>query len=94
MTSTPAQERSEGLLQAFEGTDVEVIFSADVEWSEPVAREEMESALAVYDEIDVVFGANDPAAHGAYVAAKAVGREEEMVFFGIDGLPYEGLGVC
>ena len=61
-----------------------------MEWSEPVARAEMESALAVYDDIDVVFGANDPAAHGAYVAAKAVGREEEMAFIGIDGLAYEG----
>ena len=90
MTSTPAQERHEGFMKALEGSDVEVIFSADVEWSEPNARSEMESALAVYDDIDVVFGANDPAAHGAYVAAKAVGREGEMAFIGIDGLPYEG----
>ena len=90
MTSTPAQERHEGFMKAIEGTDVEVIFAADVEWSEPEARTEMESALAVYDDIDVVYGANDPAAHGAYVAAKAVGREDEMAFIGIDGLAYEG----
>jgi len=90
MTSTPAQERHEGFLKAIEGSDVEVIFEADAEWSEPVGRTEMESALAVHDDIDIVFGANDPAAHGAYVAAKAVGRESEIAFFGIDELPYEG----
>ena len=90
MTSSPAQERAEGFRAAIEGSDVEIIFSADVNWAEPEARTEMESALAVYDDIDVVFGANDPAAHGAYVAAKAVGREDEMAFVGIDGLVYEG----
>ncbi len=90
MTSTPAQERHAGFLKAIEGSDVEVIFEADAEWSEPEARSEMESALAVHDDIDIVFGANDPSAHGAYTAAKAVGREGEMVFIGIDGLAYEG----
>ena len=78
-------------MAALEGSDAEVIFAADAGWSEPDARAEMESALAVHDQIDVVFGANDPSAHGAYIAARAVDREEEMVFIGIDGLPYEGL---
>jgi ribose transport system substrate-binding protein len=50
----------------------------------------MESAVARFPKIDVVYAHNDPAAHGAYLAAKAVGREKEMLFVGIDGLPQEG----
>ena len=92
MTSSPAQERHEGFLAAIEDSDVEVIFAADVGWSEPNSRAEMKSILEIYDEIDVVFGANDPSAYGAYIAAKAVDREDEMVFIGIDGLPFEGQG--
>jgi len=90
MTSTPAQERYEGFLKAIEGSDIEVIFTADAKWDEATARSEMESALARFSDIDVVIGANDPAAHGAYLAAKAAGRESEMIFVGIDGLKHEG----
>ena len=50
----------------------------------------MESALATNSEIDVVYAHNDPGAHGAWLAARAVGREEEMLFVGIDALPHEG----
>jgi ribose transport system substrate-binding protein len=38
-----------------------------------------------------VYGHNDPSAHGAYLAAQAVGRETGMVFVGIDSLPQEGV---
>ena len=33
----------------------------------------------------------DPMAHGAYLAAKAAGREGEIKFIGIDALPDEGV---
>jgi ribose transport system substrate-binding protein len=90
MTSSPAQERYAGFKKAIEGSDIEVVFEADAKWDESAARSEMESALARFDKIDVVIGANDPSAHGAYLAAKAAGREKEMVFVGIDGLKHEG----
>ncbi|NMB55718.1 MAG: substrate-binding domain-containing protein [Leptolinea sp.] len=90
MTSSPAQERFAGFKKALEGSDIEVIFTADAKWDESAARSEMESALSRFDKIDVVVGANDPSAHGAYLAAKAAGREKEMVFVGIDGLKHEG----
>ena len=60
-------------------------------WLEEKAKKEMGSALELYDEIDAVYGHNDPAAHGAYLAAKRVGREDEMIFVGIDALPIEGI---
>jgi len=50
----------------------------------------MESALARFDDIDLVYAHNDPGAHGAYLAAKASGRENDIKFVGIDALPQEG----
>ena len=90
MTSTPGQDRNSGFRKGIAGSAVEVIFEADMKWLEPNARKEMESALARFEGIDLVYGHNDPAAHGAYLAAKAAGREGEMRFVGIDGLASEG----
>jgi len=33
-----------------------------------------------------VYGHNDPMAIGAYLAAKELGRDKEMIFVGVDGL--------
>ncbi len=90
MTSTPGQDRNSGFRKGIEGADIEVIFEADMKWLEPNARKEMESALARFDDIDLVYGHNDPAAHGAYLATQSVGREKDILFVGIDALPHEG----
>lgn len=91
MTSTPGQDRHSGFRSAIDGTGIEVIFEADMKWLEPDARKEMDSALARHDKIDAVYAHNDPGAHGAYLAAKAAGREKDMLFVGIDALPHEGV---
>ena len=90
MTSTPGQDRHSGFREGIEGSGVEVIMEADMKWLEPEARKEMESALARFDRIDLVYAHNDPGAHGAYLAAKAAGREHSIVFVGIDALKQEG----
>jgi len=90
MTSTPGQDRDAGFREALKGQPVEIVFEADMKWLEPQARTEMESALAVAPQIDLVYAHNDPGAHGAYLAAKAAGREGNIIFIGIDGLPQEG----
>ena len=90
MTSTPGQDRHSGFMEGIKGSDIEIVFNADMKWLEPNAREEMESALSRFPHIDLVYAHNDPGAHGAYLAAKAAGRENEMKFIGIDGLPQEG----
>jgi ribose transport system substrate-binding protein len=90
MTSTPGQDRHTGFREGIKGTPIDVIFEADIKWLEPNARKEMESALARFDKIDLVYAHNDPGAHGAYLAAKAAGREKTMRFVGIDALPHEG----
>jgi ribose transport system substrate-binding protein len=90
MTSTPGQDRHRGFREGIEGSGLKVVFEADMKWLEPNARKEMESALTRFGKIDVVYAHNDPGAHGAWVAAKAAGRETSMFFVGIDALPHEG----
>jgi ribose transport system substrate-binding protein len=90
MTSTPGQDRHSGFREGIKGSDLEIIFEADMKWLEPEARKEMESALARFKNIDLVYAHNDPGAHGAYLAAKATGREKDIIFVGIDALPHEG----
>lgn len=90
MTSTPGQDRNSGFRDGIKGSQIEIIFEADMKWLEPDARKEMESALSRFDKIDLVYAHNDPGAHGAYLAAKAAGREKGMIFVGIDGLAHEG----
>jgi ribose transport system substrate-binding protein len=92
MTSTPGQDRHQGFLDGLElpkHPDLKVVFQADMQWLEPNARREMESALATQKEIDLVYAHNDPGAHGAYLAAKQAGRSARFV--GIDALPHEGV---
>jgi ribose transport system substrate-binding protein len=94
MTSTPGRDRHAGFREGLalgENPGLKVVFEADMAWLEPNARREMESALAAHKKIDLVYAHNDPGAHGAYLAAKAAGREHEMKFVGIDALPQEGV---
>jgi ribose transport system substrate-binding protein len=51
----------------------------------------MARALAENDRIDLVYAHNDPMAFGAYLAAKDEGREKDIFFLGIDGIPGEGI---
>jgi ribose transport system substrate-binding protein len=94
MTSSPGRDRHEGFVEGLglaQGSAVKVVFEADMQWLEPNARKEMESALSAHKSIQLVYAHNDPGAHGAYLAAKAAGREHEMKFVGIDALPHEGV---
>lgn len=94
MTSTPGQDRHAGFLEGLEldkHPDLKIVFTADMQWLEPNARKEMDSALATQKTIDLVYAHNDPGAHGAYLAAKAAGREKGLRFVGIDALPHEGI---
>lgn len=91
MTSTPGQDRHSGFREGIAGSGIEVIFDADMKWLEADARKEMESALSRFPKIDLVYAHNDPGAHGAYLAAKAAGREKDILFVGIDALPHEGV---
>ncbi len=91
MTVSGAQERHNGFIEGIKGSDIEIIFTADMKWLEPEAIKEMESALTRFDDIALVYAHNDPGAHGAYIAAKNAGRDKDIIFVGVDGLPHEGV---
>jgi len=86
--SPPARDRSEGMREAiapFPG--IHIVHDPVANWLREEAMTQMEIALAAHDHIDLVYAHNDPMAVGAYLAAKAKGRDREMKFVGIDALP-------
>lgn len=56
------------------------------DWIQAKAKDRMTEVLRAQPKIDVVYGHNDPMAIGAYLAAKELGREKEIIFVGVDGL--------
>ena len=63
------------------------------DWLREKAITVAEEMLQVNDEIDLFFALNDPMAEGAYIAAKNAGREKDMYFIGVDGLPTPDGGI-
>jgi ribose transport system substrate-binding protein len=61
------------------------------DWKQDQAYDIMATALRNFEDIDVVYGHNDPMAYGAFLAAKDAGREKDIIFVGVDGLPGEGV---
>jgi ribose transport system substrate-binding protein len=72
---------------------VKVVHEAVADWIQAKAKDRMTEALRANSNIDVVYGHNDPMAMGAYLAARELGREKEMIFVGIDGLGGSGGGI-
>ena len=66
----------------------EIKIAADpvADWIQAKAKDRMTEVLRTQPQIDAVYGHNDPMAIGAYLAAKELGREKEMLFVGVDGL--------
>lgn len=85
--STPARDRSEGFREAIaKFPDIKIIHDPVANWLREEAMTQMEAALSAHAKIDLVYAHNDPMAMGAYLAAKAKGRDASMKFIGIDGL--------
>ena len=61
------------------------------DWKQDQAYNIMATALRNHEDITLVYGHNDPMAYGAYLAAKDAGREKNILFIGVDGLPNEGV---
>lgn len=92
--STPARDRHRGLIEALaNNSQIHLIASADAGWFEQSARQAFDSILPLYPHIDLVFAHNDRMALGAHDAAVEKGREQEMLFVGVDALSGHGLGV-
>ena len=93
-SSTPAQGRHDGFTESIsENPNINVVTSVDALWTVKEAYNKMDSILNIHKNIDLVFAHNDPMAMGAYVAAKARHRENEIKFIGIDALAGDSLGM-
>lgn len=88
-----AHDRANGFHEAFKGEEG-VTFLLDQQsgdWKQDQAYDIMSTALRNHEDITMVYGHNDPMAYGAYLAAKDAGREEDIIFIGVDALPGEGV---
>jgi ribose transport system substrate-binding protein len=66
--------------------EIRIVADPVADWIQAKAKDRMTEVLRAQPHIDVVYGHNDPMAVGAYLAAKELGREQEIVFVGVDGL--------
>jgi ABC-type sugar transport system substrate-binding protein len=65
---------------------IHIVADPVADWIQAKAKDRMTEVLRVQPHIDVVYAHNDPMAIGAYLAAKELNREKEMIFVGVDGL--------
>jgi ribose transport system substrate-binding protein len=92
--ATPQAERNKGFAEGIAGNPkIKIIGTATGDWLREKGQAQMDALLKAHPKIDVVYAHNDPMAEGAYLAAKAVGREKEMKFIGIDALPIPSGGI-
>jgi ribose transport system substrate-binding protein len=86
--------RDRGAKEVFDRyPDVKIVADPVADWIQAKAKDRMTEVLRAQPKIDVVYGHNDPMAVGAYLAAKELGREKEMIFVGVDGLGGEAGGI-
>lgn len=91
--STPAKERGDGFREGIEGKGIEIVASSDGDWLREKGQSQADAMLTANPDIQVVYAHNDPMAEGAYLAAKAAGKERSLKFVGIDGLPIPSGGL-
>ena len=65
---------------------IQVIAEPVADWIQAKAKDRMTEVLRAQPSIDVVYGHNDPMGIGAYLAAKELDRDKDMIFVGVDGL--------
>jgi ribose transport system substrate-binding protein len=66
--------------------EIKIVADPVADWVQARAKDRMTEVLRAQSAIDVVYGHNDPMAVGAYLAAKELDREKQMIFVGVDGL--------
>lgn len=76
--------RYEGLLNAIEGTEIEIIAEQTANWSREEGMSLMENWLSSGKEIDAVVAQNDAMALGALMAIEEKGLTDEIKVYGID----------
>ena len=79
--------RDKGAREIFQKyPQVQIVADPVADWIQARAKDRMTEVLRAQPQIDVVYGHNDPMAVGAYLAARELNRDKEMIFVGVDGL--------
>lgn len=92
--STSAIDRHQGFVSAISPyPGIKLLEREDAGWLRSEAGQKMDTLLAHFPQIDVVYAQNDRMAAGAYAVARQKGRAGEMRFIGTDALSGEGYGV-
>lgn len=92
--STSAIDRHQGFVSAISPyPGIKLLGREDAGWLRSEAGQKMDTLLAHFPQIDVVYAQNDRMAAGAYAVARQKGRAGEMRFIGTDALSGEGYGV-
>jgi ribose transport system substrate-binding protein len=79
--------RDKGAREVFQKyPEIQIVADPVADWIQAKAKDRMTEVLRAQPQIDVVYGHNDPMAIGAYLAAKELNRDKEMIFVGVDGL--------
>lgn len=87
MGSTPGQDRQSGCREVIDKhPGIKIVGELEADWLQSKGMDRMKELLTANEKIDIVYAHNDPMAVGAYLAAKEAGREDEMIFIGIDAL--------
>jgi ribose transport system substrate-binding protein len=80
-------ERNDGAQEVFSKyPGIKIVNNAVADWIQAKAKDRATEAMRANSRVDVVYAHNDPMAVGAYLAARELGREKEMIFVGVDGL--------
>lgn len=72
---------------------IRIVAEPVADWIQAKAKDRMTEVLRGSPSIDVLYGHNDPMAVGAYLAAKELGRDQGILFVGVDGLGGEAGGI-
>jgi len=86
--SPPALDRSSGFREAMaKYPDIKIVADPVADWLRDKGREQAEATLRANENINLIYAHNDPMGMGAYLAATAMNRANNLKIIGIDGLP-------
>ena len=80
-----SDDRERGIQEGFKEGGLTLLDSQPAQWDPDKSYQLMSDYLTKFPKIDAVFGCYGGGTLAAYQAAKAVGREKEMLFFAWDG---------
>ncbi len=80
-----ANQRTAGFKSGIQGTGLDLVASADAGWARDKGLAVATDILTAHPDLDAIFAENDEMAFGAASAAKAAGKQDQVVIAGYNG---------